>query len=124
MNYLRFWFCIQGKFNDQQCQLIWKIDSDESLEFKLSLKNENVEIFEKIFHTFLQNDKTGELLVEEYVGMIQDGQYRVSLQAICQYGISKWSEPVTIEKSHAVRYLMIFVTFSLICQKSFIVNQY
>ena len=86
--------------------------------FKLNLKHENkdVEKFE-VFHTILHNDKTGESLAEEYVGMIQDGRYTVSLQAFCKYGSSKWSQPITIEKNDEVRHFMLFLLLFLLLQR-------
>ena len=79
----------------------------------MNLKNESEDIqkIEKVFDTILRNDETEELMAEESMGMIQNGQYTISLQAFSKYGISEWSEPVTINKEDVVRLLMLFVTF-------------
>lgn len=77
------------------------MDSDERLNYKLNIKHEkeNREIIKRNFKIIKQHDETRELLAEEDIGMIQKGQYTFTLQALCKYGTSKWSEPVKSNRS-------------------------
>ena len=102
---------IQAKFNDQKCQVKWKMGSDETLKYEVNLKHENKHIgnIGNIFKTIQQNDEKDELFAEEDLGIIEKGQYKIELRAFCEFGTSEWSEPATA-KYDTVRVFLLFDT--------------
>ena len=76
------------------------MNSDERLNYKVNLKHENEDVknIEKNFKIVNQHDETRALLAEENIAKIQKGPYTFRLQALCKYGTSEWSEPVTANK--------------------------